>query len=220
MSEAEIVAERLERTHRVGGGALLVAVTGIDHAGKSWWTQRIAQALRARERNVACVRSNDWYRPQGDGPLTASAFYHDGMRLDELFSQVLFPLRARRGLDVEVGLTARGSRCSHRYRYQFSDIDVVLVDGPFLLKRGYQRFFDVGVWVDATAETALERGLARKELRHDAAAIERIYREVYLPAQDMHLSIDDPQSATMLTIRNDDRLPVALKRVLSGSASR
>lgn len=220
MSEAEVVAEHLERTRRPGGGALLVAVTGIDHSGKTWWTQRIAQALRAREKNVACVRSNDWYWRQGDSPLTASNFYHDGMRLDDLFSQVLFPLRARRSLDVEVSLTARGSRCSHRHRYQFADVDVVIADGPFLLKRAYQRFFDVGVWIDATAETALERGLARKELRHDAAMIERLYREVYLPAQDMHLQIDDPQSATTLTIRNDERLPATLKRALSWSASR
>ncbi|NJN50818.1 MAG: hypothetical protein HC809_02565 [Gammaproteobacteria bacterium] len=93
---------------------------------------------------------------------------------------------------------------------------MVLVDGLYLLKRAYQALFDFAVWVDSTEATALERALARNARLGDPAALERTYREVYFVAHRLHLDLDDPQSATQLTIRNDPRLPADLKRVVAG----
>jgi hypothetical protein len=40
-------------------------------------------------------------------------------------------------------------------------IDVPLLEGIYLLKRAFQRYYDVSIWIACSLETALQRALAR-----------------------------------------------------------
>ena len=50
-----------------------------------------------------------------------------------------------------------------RHTYHFQDVDVILLEGIFLLKREFQQSYDLSVWIDCTFETALERALQRAQ---------------------------------------------------------
>jgi hypothetical protein len=81
--------------------------------------------------------------------------------------------------------------------------DVAIVDGLFLLRRGYTSAHDVAVWVDCSFATARERNRLTGE---------------ELDSLRLHLEVDDPISATQFTIQDDSRLPRGLKRVISSAA--
>ena len=79
----------------------------------------------------------------------------------------------------------------------------------YLLKRAFQDYYDLSVWIDCTFETALERAIARGQEGLPAAATITAYRTIYFPAQEIHLDRDDPQGAATARLDNDPRLGAA-----------
>src|SRR5258705_386553 len=82
-------------------------------------------------------------------------------RSHELFAQLLLPLRERRSIVLDADFAAETATAFVKHRYAFDDVDVVLVEGVYLLKRDLRAHYDVSAWIDCSFETALERALAR-----------------------------------------------------------
>ena len=55
--------------------------------------------------------------------------------------------------------TASGYR---KHIYQFTDIDVILLEGIYLLKRQFQSTYDLSFWIECSFETALSRAIAHR----------------------------------------------------------
>jgi pantothenate kinase len=49
----------------------------------------------------------------------------------------------------------------HRHTYDFAAVDVIVLEGIYLLKRRLQARYDLSIWIDCTVETALARAVAR-----------------------------------------------------------
>jgi uridine kinase len=90
--------------------------------------------------------------------------------------------------------------------YEFKDIDIILLEGIYLLKRQYQTYYDLSFWIDCTFETALERALARGQEGLPPEATIKAYRSIYFPAQEVHFAQDEPKRAASAIITNDPRL--------------
>jgi uridine kinase len=189
--------------------AVLAAVSGIDGCGKGWVTAQIVAALEARGLRVAGINIDGWLNlPHVRFSTTdpAEHFYRHAIRFDELFAQLVLPLQARRSLTLDADFAAETATTFVKHRYAFADVDVVLLEGIYLLQRRLRGHYDVSAWIDCTFDTALERALARGQEGLPAEATIRAYRAVYFPAQEIHFVRDQPRQAASIVIVNDPRL--------------
>ena len=189
--------------------AVLVALSGIDGSGKGFVAARVVAALERHGLRVAGINIDGWLNlPQVRFSETdpAEHFYRNAIRFDELFAQLVLPLRAQRSLVLDADFAAETATAYVKHRYAFDDVDVIVLEGVYLLKRALRAHYDVAGWIDCTFATALERALARGQEGLPAEETIVAYRKVYFPAQEIHFARDEPRAAASAVLVNDPRL--------------
>jgi len=211
MVSIQVVIDKILETRRQvpAQRSLLVAVSGIDGSGKGYLTTKIVEALQARGVRVAGINIDGWlnlphirFNPANP----AEHFYLHAIRFDEMFAQLVLPLRDHRSLRVDVDFAEETATEYRRHLYEFEDIEVILLEGIYLLKRAFQVYYDLSVWIDCSFETALERAIARGQENLPPAATVNAYHTIYFPAQEIHFVRDDPRGAATAVVNNDPRL--------------
>ena len=188
--------------------AVLMAITGIDACGKGHVSAQLVRTLEAHGLRVASIGVDGWLAlPQVRFGATnrPEHFYLHAVRFEEMFAKLVLPLRESRSIRLEADFTEETASEYRRHLYEFQDVDVVLLEGIYLLKRPFQELYDLSCWIECSFETALERALARAQegLPRDETA--SVYETLYFPAQGIHLERDDPRGAATLTVNNDPR---------------
>jgi uridine kinase len=190
--------------------ALLVGVSGIDGSGKGYVTEQIVSGLRGRHVNAVAINADGWLNLPSrrfDASRPAEHFFENGLRLDGMFRQLVLPLRDGRSLRLVADLAdATGREKYRQHTYEFEAVDVIVLEGIFLLKRRYRGHYDLSFWVECTFETALERALRRGQEGLPPEETARDYQTTYFPAQRLHIERDDPRSAATAVIVNDGRI--------------
>jgi uridine kinase len=189
--------------------ALLVGISGIDGSGKGYTSARLAASLRDRGYRVAVLSVDGWLNlPSVRFNLTSPAehFYRHAIRFEELFTRLVLPLRDRRSVHLLMDFTDETAKNYRPHTFDFQDIDIVLLEGIFLLKIEHRPHFDMSLWVDCTFETALERALERVQEGLPPEETVRAYETIFFPAQRIHLAKDRPREAASVVINNDARL--------------
>lgn len=212
-----VVARIFDARHSVPTTrSVLTAITGIDGCGKGYVAARIANVVQATGLRVAVVNIDGWLnlpsrRFAASNP--AEHFYEHAIRFEEMFAQLIFPLRERRSVRIE---TEYAEETATEYRprvFEFEEIDVILLEGIYLLKRAFQTYYDLSCWIECSLETALERAIARAQEGLPPAETVRAYQTIYFPAQKIHFKRDNPKSAATMLLVNDHRLdPLAVVR--------
>src|SRR5256885_2389270 len=182
-----------------------VAISGIDAGGKGFITEKIAQRLRESGWRVATINADDWLNlPEVCLGQRAPGehFYEHAMRFDEMFDQLIVPLKKNRAISFIADCAdAKGNRRKHRY--EFRRIDIVLLEGIFLLKRAYREHFDLTAWVECPFDIALERAIERGQEGLPPAQTVKAFETIYFPAQRIHFTRDNPQAAADFIIQNE-----------------
>lgn len=190
--------------------SLLVGISGIDRTGNRHVVQQLAREVEAVGYRVAVVDADGWMnlpevRACADKP--AEHFYHYALRFDELFSQLVLPLRDRRSLSLDAEVADEASTTFQRRRYEFENIDVILLHGMFLFKWEFFPYYDLSIWVECSFETALQR-VIRTE-----APLGRDFNTVYFPAQRLHFTRDNPKSAATFVYESEPRALLSFAEV-------
>jgi len=191
--------------------ALLVAISGIDGSGKGYFTQKIVTLLAQQHLRVANINIDGWLNlPHTRFSKTnpAEHFYHHAIRFDELFAQLVFPLRDLRSVWIEADFAEETATEYRKRTYQFEDIDVIVLEGIYLLKRQFQAYYDLSFWLECSFETALERAIARAQEGLPPDATIQAYRTIYFPAQEIHFAYDQPKTAATANVNNDPRIAI------------
>ena len=131
-----------------------------------------------------------------------------------VYEQLILPLCARRSLILEMDYAEETAAKYRRHCYEFRDLDVILLEGIFLLKREFRHHFDLTCWVDCSFSTALERAIGREQEGLPPVETVRMFEAVYFPAQRFHFERDDPRAAADYVIENDPRLAVTLPELI------
>ncbi len=184
------------RRRRVGRErAVLVALTGIDASGKGHVAARLSASLASSGLRVANLNVDGWLdlpRVRFSASNPARHFYQHAIRVDPLFGQLVCPLRAHRSVDITMKFADETAVEYSRRRCHLSNIDVIVLEGIFLLKRDLQHYYDLACWIECTFETALERAVARAQEGLSPEDTTHAYRTIYFPAQQIHLRRDSP----------------------------
>src|SRR5262249_17229368 len=136
----------------------------------------------------------------------AEHFYLHAFRFDQMFAALVLPLRDRRSLRIEAEYAEETATAYRRHIYAFEDIDVIVLEGIYLLKRAFQSYSDLAFWIECSFETALERAIARAQEGLSPAETVAAYRRIYFPAQEIHFERDHPRAAATASMNNDPRL--------------
>lgn len=189
--------------------SVLVALTGIDGCGKGYVARRVADAILKDGLRPEIITVDGWLNlPERrfDPRNPAENFYFHALRFPEMFDQLIDPLRARRSVRVESDFLFETDAVYRRRLWDIHDVDVILLDGIFLLKSAFRHRYDFSCWIDCSFETALERAIARAQEGKSAEETREVYRTTFHAAQRIHLERDRPRGAASLVLVNDARL--------------
>lgn len=152
-------------------GPVLVGIGGRGGAGKT----TLAAAL-----GVDAVVSTDEF---WDGR---------GFDIDRLGREVVWPLaRGEAARFASFDWAAREPRGSR----VVEPVGTIVVEGVCALHRSLRDAYAVRVWVEASAETRLARGLAR-----DGEESRPTWLDVWMPAEDRYVATDDPIACAHLVV--------------------
>ena len=206
----EIVAKICETRQKVPTQrSVLVAISGIDGCGKGYIAAKIFDLLKTKGLNTVVINGDGWLnlperRFNSHNP--AEHFYLNAFRFEEMFTQLIIPLRDRRAITIEVNFVEETAKDYRKHLYEFKDVDVILLEAIYLLQPAFISYYDLSFWIDCSFETALERALARGQegLPHEETI--KAYQTIYFPAQEIHFQKDNPQSLATAIINNDRKI--------------
>ncbi len=189
--------------------ALLVAISGIDGSGKGYCTKQIVEAVNRAGLRVVGINLDPWYHLPGrrfGGDPPGPHFYEHGFRFDELFNQLILPLKAARTIRLDARHVGEQSIDYEDHRYEFENVDVIVLEGIFLFQAAWRDHYDLAVWIECSYETALERAIVRGQEGLPPDETVRAFETIYFPAERFHIERDQPQKSADLIVVNDPGL--------------
>lgn len=189
--------------------SVLVGVSGIDGAGKGYLTGKLVAELQRQGVRAVGIGVDGWLnlpavRFNRENP--AQHFYDHALRFDEMFAQLVLPLREARSVSLVADYAEETATTYRKHLYEYAKVDVIVLEGIYLFKRAYRQHFDLAFWVDCTFETALERALQRGQEGLPPAVTIRAYETIYFPAQQIHFVRDNTRTVADMVIVNDSRV--------------
>lgn len=211
----EVVRKILERRMNIPETrSLLVGVSGIDGCGKGYVAAQLQAHLALRGVIPTILNVDGWLNlPQKrfDQSAPAVNFYENAIRLDQFFNQLVLPLRDRRSIRLVADFVEETASDYRQHIYEYNDVPVVLVEGIFLFKPQYRKYFDLTIWIECSFPTALARAIERAQEGLSRANTIAAYDTIYFPAQRIHLAQDKPRENADLILENDTRTHLAQK---------
>ena len=118
-------------TQKGSSKAKIIAISGIEGAGKRALTQKIADALRLEGISVAIVHTDDWEACESvrfNVMNSPEEYYLNAYRLDEMVEQLILPLKLFSSVKTSVSLEDVIN--PRTVNYNFEDIDIIsLIQG-------------------------------------------------------------------------------------------
>ena len=166
-----VVDEIRERVRRAHAAPVFVGISGIDCAGKSTLAIEVIAEVHRGGLRTSCVSVDDFIIPP-DQRLEvgepATDYFENTFDLDGFLNKV-------------------------KSDAVTSDVQVVVGEGVFLLRREIADVWDVKVWLQMSPEQAIERGTRRDAGFFGGPEIARAqYLTRFMPAQRHHLERDRP----------------------------
>ena len=203
----EVVRKILERRATIPNTrGLLVGVSGIDGCGKGYLAGQLQAYLALHGIIPAILNVDGWLNlPQKrfDQSAPAVNFYENAIRFEQFFSQLVLPLRDRRSIHLVADFVEETASDYRKHSYDYEDVSVALVEGIFLFKAQYRKYFDLAIWIDCSFPTALTRAIGRAQEGLSPANTIAAYDTIYFPAQRIHLAQDKPRENADLIFEND-----------------
>ena len=189
--------------------AFTVAISGIDASGKGYVAKRLEAELTAKGLRVANINVDPWQNPipiRLKKENAAENFYRNVFRWDDVFEQLIIPLRTTRSIHLASQLLFSHADEYFDFTYDFRHIDILLLDAIFLFQQKFLIHYDLNVWIDCSFETGLIRAVKRNVERLSKQRLIEDYQTYYYPAQRYHFKKDSPRDLSHLIYCNDELL--------------
>jgi uridine kinase len=198
MDSAQSIAEQILRIRLASSRTrpLRVAISGIDASGKSTLARAVEEILSVRGFRVALITVDAWHQPAAvrfSDTDPARHFYRHAFRFEEMFRRLVTPLHATGSVSLTANLTSPAGDAASTRTYWFRDIEIILLEGIFLLRRDLREQYDLSFWIDCSFATALDRAVSRNQEGQPLERLVADYQRIYFPAQRFHLATDWPR---------------------------
>ena len=187
--------------HNYGKGRAIVAVDGLDGAGKSHFADALASELGRGSRAVFRASIDDFHRPRVEryarGPDSPEGFYRDSFnyttfrrvliepfRIGHIGSFVLAAFDLKRDAQIEPKWTTA------------PDDAILIIDGIFLNRPELRGIWNYSIWLQVDPEVAAARLRERDGETTNTAR--------YTEGQSLYLTDANPSAAATAIIDNND----------------
>ena len=174
---------------RAGKQLYIIAIDGPGGAGKSHLAQLIADSVS----DCQVVHFDDFYL--GESQVADDRY---GGRFDwrRLEAQLLIPLRQGRQAVYRVFDWSRGAPGDPA---AVAPAGTIVVEGVYCTRAEIRHYYDLTVFVEASRETRLRRGMER-----DGAASRTLWVDVWMPEEELYIgSFHDPKGTAHLIVRGE-----------------
>jgi uridine kinase len=207
LNRSEVIAALSEEIlHNYGKGRAIVAVDGLDGAGKSIFADELAAQLGIGHRAVFRASLDDFHNPRAvryaRGRDSAEGFYRDSYNY-ETFERVLVePFRT--GWIGSFVLKAFDLKSDAPFEQKWSSgpADALLiVDGVFANRPELKGLWNYSIWLDVDRDVASARVIVRNaaDFEHGTADPQR-----YVEGQALYLKEANPRTTATAIIDNND----------------
>jgi len=186
-----------------------VAISGIDASGKGFVSNLLQSELEKQDLKIANINIDPWQNPitlrlQKENP--AQNFYKLVFRWGDFFTQLIAPLKKNGSIYLDTMLIRTDADEYYPYTYKFSDINILLVEGIFLFKKEFLKYYDLKIWIDCSFNTGLQRAILRNSENLSKGQLVHDYDTYYYPAQRYHFHQDNPHNSSDIIYCNDELL--------------
>jgi len=174
--------------------ALIVAISGIEGGGKRALTEKVAAALTLEGLSVAVVHGDDWEASESvrfNVMNSPEEYYLNAYRFDEMIEQLILPLKLFGSIKTSV--TLDNVMNPRTVEYDCNDIDIILIEGVFLLQEAYLDLYDYTCWIESDFDAAFARLQKQANIEQSQEALLNIFELLIKPAGQYHIYTDDPQ---------------------------
>jgi uridine kinase len=206
-SKSELIAALSDEIlHNYGKGRAIVAVDGLDGAGKTLFADALAAQLGVGHRAVFRASIDDFHqsraRRYARGRDSAEGFYRDSYDYPTFKRMLTEPFRT--GWIGSFNLRAFDLKRDIPFEPKWSsgpEDALLVVDGIFLNRPELRGIWNYSIWLEVDPAVALARVKARdaQEFEHDIANPER-----YSGGQALYLAEAKPIEAATAIIDNND----------------
>ncbi|GLS90414.1 hypothetical protein GCM10007916_14810 [Psychromonas marina] len=195
-NDADQIKSMLRDLHIEKGSnkAKIVAISGIEGGGKRELTEKVADALRLAGISVAIVHTVDWEAAQNvrfNVMNSPQEYYLNAYRLDDMVEQLILPLKLFGKVKTSVTLkNVLNPRTTH---YNLENIDIILIEGVYLLQSAYLALYDYTIWVKSDFDAAFARLNNQFEIQQSHQTLLSLFEGLIKPAAQYHIYTDDPQ---------------------------
>jgi uridine kinase len=192
---------------------LRVAIDGPPAAGKTTLADELEVLLRAQGRDVIRATVDDFLFPRAHryrrGRYSAEGCYFDAHDRDAMCRVLLDPLGPDGDRRFRTAVYDRETDTTLSRPSATATADAVLLfDGVFLLRPELIDRWDLSIFVSVTFDRTLDRAQARNAalagLTVDTAAIERSWRDRYIPSQRLYFTQARPADHADILVNNDE----------------
>jgi uridine kinase len=186
-----------------------VAVDGPPAAGKTTLADELAVVLRAQGREVIRATIESFLFPRARryqrGELSPEGCYLDNHDYEALNRVLLDPLGPRGNRRFQEAIYDRNTDAALSPPVTTAPVDAVLIfDGVFLLRPELRDRWDLRIFVSTAFQNTVDRALIGERDALSAAAIERRWRERYIPSQQFYFTTARPADNADIVVHNDD----------------
>ena len=186
-----------------------VAVDGAPAAGKTTLADELAHLLRAEGRHVIRATIDDFLVPRAQryhrGEYSAEGCYFDAHDHHALTRVLLAPLGPGGDRRFQNAIYDRTADSTVSPPPTTAPAAAVLVlDGVFLLRPELIDRWDLRIVVSTAPDRTVDRAVIRERDVSSRAAVERRWRERYLPAQRLYVATARPADHADIIVHNDE----------------
>jgi uridine kinase len=193
---------------------VIVAIDGVDGAGKTVFGDELAEIVRPR-RPVVRATIDRFHRPRAQryarGRTSPEGFYRDSFDLEALHDRLLEPFEA--GQPIVTGVFDHVTDRLDIAPTINPSLDAVLIlDGIFLHRPELAGLWDLSVFLDVDFDVSIPRGALRDGSDPDPTAPAN---RRYVDGQRLYLDEADPKAHATFVIDNSD---LAAPRIIHAPA--
>ena len=198
-----MIAERVIREH--GEQPYIVAIDGVDAAGKSTLAGELAEELRDRGLLVSEASIDGYHNTRAvrmvRGRDSPEGYYRDSFNLESLREHLLDPFMAGREYRLHM-FDHRVDSPDPSMLYEFKPGTVLVFDGIFSLRPELRRYWDLTIYLSITEEESVRRGVERDP--GDKEELCRRYKARYIPGQRLYKAESKPEETVEMVVDNND----------------
>jgi uridine kinase len=192
------------------GGRVLIAVDGIDGAGKTVFADALAEVFAEDGSAVFRASMDDFHRPRAEryqrGRTSPEGYYRDSFDYATFRRALIDPFRdgaqtgATTGFQLAAFDLARDAPVEAAWTTAPRDA-VLIVDGVFLHRPELRGIWDWSVWLDVPIDVAAQRLALRDGTDpNPSAPSNRRYRD----GQELYLKDAQPRTRASVIVDNTD----------------